>query len=97
MPPLPNKGFIRRGGTLRVYCDECNDLIKDAELAMYAWEGEVDQSEGGAIPYILHKVPCSDRFQERSGLDRFSWQELIRFPFFFGEGTNVDWHQVGEL
>ncbi|MGC7940717.1 hypothetical protein, partial [Pandoraea pneumonica] len=54
------------GGTLRVYCEECGEPVEDAGLAMYAWDGNADaESEHGAIPYILHKVPCSDAFQEK--------------------------------
>lgn len=83
---------------MRVYCDECGEPVEDAGLAMYAWDGNADsEGEHGAIPYILHKVPCSDVFQERSDFERFSWQELSRFPYFFGEATGVDWERQGEL
>ena len=87
-----------RGGTLRAYCDECGQPVEDAGLAMYAWDGEAGREhEQGAIPYVLHKRPCSDAFQERSGFGRFSWQELSRFPYFFGEASGVDWERQGEL
>lgn len=83
----------------RFVCDECEQVIEDAEKALYVWDMARDDDEpGGAGIATVHKGACDRAFEARSGFSAYGTMPLSLLPVYLGGNSGIrtdeDWSRV---